>query len=1106
MKKGFYKLVFLWLMFCPLAGFCFTFSVAVTHETCAGNGSFTFSVSNPNPGGTIVFVVYKLPNLSTPFSSGTSNVVNGLTAGNYHIVVRETVGGVTTTQEADATVNSTVTALAYSVQTVNQVCSTASTAIVVVTSGNAATYELISGPTTYPPQTSNTFHGLTDGVYLIRVVDQCGNAVVQTFIVDNQPVFINISPPEFTDVVPLSCSSVIASNTLTPSAGTVLAYPLQIQYLLHLPDGTTNTINYTLNSGNPSEAIISQTIPFYINQDYPYDIIVTDACGTTYPVRSFVVENDISFTSSVQNIECLYLFTLNTEHFSGSYSLHFDSYPAGFDPTVFNAYFPGPFSQTTVTFSNDTISVPFGSYTVTVIDECGKTQTIDFEVTYLPPVVNAVGNSNGCQSNSGQIIIFVTGQKILTAIITAAPANYPFSLPHDVTASINAGGILVVNQIPFGDYTVIITDECNDPLDPVQVTVPPYQDQGIVTSILQGCSEGFGSIEIRSRNGSLTSAIITNAPSSYPSPLPHNVSNHIVTSGKLYLNNLPSGNYTFRTTDSCGFIVDTTVFIEGYTIVSSNFSLIQGCGAFDVQLAFISNLGVGQSFWLQKLLDPDTGTWGHPDTEIPYTSGTVPDNTTGIELQNNTTNSNLIFNGTFRIVHHFTSYQNGRDINSNLVPNEVKDCIEILSPYLTFDRVLAINDVYRVPCSGSGNLDVILFTSGEPPLHFTIIEKDGSPFFLDNGSSNLFQNLVPAIYKFQIEDNCGNTIIRTFDVSDLESLVTIYPVCDMFSCSNTVTGNETFNLTTQSAGILGIQSPAEYTLSYHYSLADAQNNNNPITNLTHFNPTNNPQTVYIRLLFNQYPNCYQTGSFNVISGQIPSLHLDQEYLICESQSAVLDAGIGNLPMTTYSWSNGSTDSAITISEPGLTTLSVTATNDYGSCNATPQTCSVTQNLTVNVATIPEIDRIELHDWTANQNSITVITTQNGNFEYSINGINYQTENTFTQLPPGLYTVYVRDLSGCITLQQVVWLLNYPHYFTPNDDGVNDTWYIKNSDNEPHFQVYIYDRYGKLITGFPSGTPGWDGTLNGRKLFSDDYWFVVQREDGRIHKGHFSLKR
>ena len=572
------------------------------------------------------------------------------------------------------------------------------------------------------------------------------------------------------------------------------------------------------------------------------------------------------------------------------------------------------------------------------------------------------------------------------------------------------------------------------------------------------------------------------------------------------MNDLPAGNYIFRTVDNCGYTNNTPITLDGYTVTTSDFSIIIGCGAFDLPLNFISNLTVDETFWLQKLLDADTGIWGHPETEEAYSPGAIPDAVTGIQLDNFTTNVNLIFNGTFRIVHHFTSFNNGSDINANLVSSEVKDCVEILSPELTFDRVLAINDVYRVPCSTNGNLDVILFTSGEPPLHFTIIEKDGDPFFVDNGASNVFQNLLPGIYKFQIEDNCGNTIVRTFDVSDLESLVTVYPVCNLFGCSTTINGNETFNLSAQTAGILGIQSPAEYTLSYHPTLANAENNTNPITNITAFNPTTNPQTVYVRLIFNQYPNCYQTGSFDLITGQNPPIHLLPEYTLCDGQPVTLDAGIGNLPTTTYSWSNGATTDSITISQPGSTSVSVTATNSYGSCNSAPQTCVVSRDVTVNIAIVPEIDRIELQDWTANENSITVLTTQSGDFEYSIDGVHYQTGNSFTQLAPGLYTVYVRDTGGCQIVTQVVWLLNYPHYFTPNGDGIHDTWYIYNSDNEPHFQVYIYDRYGKLITGFPSGGIGWDGTLNGKQLFSDDYWFVVHREDGRILKGHFTLKR
>ena len=328
----------------------------------------------------------------------------------------------------------------------------------------------------------------------------------------------------------------------------------------------------------------------------------------------------------------------------------------------------------------------------------------------------------------------------------------------------------------------------------------------------------------------------------------------------------------------------------------------------------------------------------------------------------------------------------------------------------------------------------------------------------------------------------------------------------MFICTQTITGNETFDLTSQSALILGDQLPSDYTLSYFTSQADANTNTNPITNLTTFNPITNPVTIYIRLVYNQLPNCYQSGSFDLIVGQTPKINLMPEHLVCDSQPITLDASPGNLTTTTYSWSNGLNTPSITVSDVGTTLLSVTATNSYSMCNNVAFSCTATKDITITIADLPEISTIEIHDWTDNENSITVVTSHEGAFEYSLDGINYQNSPIFTNLRPGLYTVYVRDINGCKTVTEEVWLLNYPKFFTPNGDGYNDTWFVKNSENEPDFKVYIFDRYGKLITSIIPNTSGWDGQLNGRLLFADDYWFTAYRQDGRILRGHFTLKR
>lgn len=81
-------------------------------------------------------------------------------------------------------------------------------------------------------------------------------------------------------------------------------------------------------------------------------------------------------------------------------------------------------------------------------------------------------------------------------------------------------------------------------------------------------------------------------------------------------------------------------------------------------------------------------------------------------------------------------------------------------------------------------------------------------------------------------------------------------------------------------------------------------------------------------------------------------------------------------------------------------------------------------------------------------------------------------------------------------------VNFPDFFTPNNDGINDYW-PKNSNAK---FIYIYDRYGKLLKTLPQNSIGWDGTYNGKLLPSNDYWYVAIAFNGETITGHFSLIR
>jgi gliding motility-associated-like protein len=169
-------------------------------------------------------------------------------------------------------------------------------------------------------------------------------------------------------------------------------------------------------------------------------------------------------------------------------------------------------------------------------------------------------------------------------------------------------------------------------------------------------------------------------------------------------------------------------------------------------------------------------------------------------------------------------------------------------------------------------------------------------------------------------------------------------------------------------------------------------------------------------------------------------------------------------------------------------------------------CDILQEIFVTGSGIATINEVISSDWTSEQNSFLVDVSGSGDYQYSLDGIQYQSSSLFTNLPTGLFTVFVKDLNGCGVVSEDVLLLYYPNFFTPNGDGDNDTWRIKFSGLEPGIRIEIYDRYGKLITGLDPYGMGWDGTLNGQPLPSTDYWFVVTRASGKVHKGHFAMKR
>jgi len=123
-----------------------------------------------------------------------------------------------------------------------------------------------------------------------------------------------------------------------------------------------------------------------------------------------------------------------------------------------------------------------------------------------------------------------------------------------------------------------------------------------------------------------------------------------------------------------------------------------------------------------------------------------------------------------------------------------------------------------------------------------------------------------------------------------------------------------------------------------------------------------------------------------------------------------------------------------------------------------------------------------------------------------NGLTYYASQTINSCESDRIPVTIAILEAtsadCINL---VDELPYPKFFTPNNDGYNDTWTIDFTYLAPNTGIRIFDRYGKLIKELHNNSV-WDGTYIGRNEPASDYWFTVTRLNGTEFRGHFSLKR
>ncbi|QQX75652.1 MULTISPECIES: gliding motility-associated C-terminal domain-containing protein [Aequorivita] len=422
---------------------------------------------------------------------------------------------------------------------------------------------------------------------------------------------------------------------------------------------------------------------------------------------------------------------------------------------------------------------------------------------------------------------------------------------------------------------------------------------------------------------------------------------------------------------------------------------------------------------------------------------------------------------------------------------------------------------------------------------FTVPSNIESDFILkaivdDTGNGS---GIVDEINEENNEDETSIHLLLNPIITGLRNLET----CD-------VIGEEFFDLTESTSQIDPV-----YELSFHLSEADAQNNENPIANPENFQNTENPETIYIRV---SNPDCFLVDSFavEVVPCPLPDATIElPEISACRDRELLLPFTVYNLEATAPlpantsiafytnglllglsqtqqslpigSSENGEVELLLPDSLPNTFTI-IAVVDDDGNGNGAVEEFREDNNSfkqTISFESIPPIpnlpnllecdtgfdtaifDLTQQDDLisTGNDDVILYFTTMENALE-NTNPISNPTQYQNGTDPQSIYVRLENEIcfttaSFLLTTQNCAPFI--PQGFSPNGDGINDTFEISNLLNiYENFELNIYSREGNLIHTAHNVDGFWDGVATKGLLFTGStvpvgtYYYVLVLND------------
>lgn len=247
---------------------------------------------------------------------------------------------------------------------------------------------------------------------------------------------------------------------------------------------------------------------------------------------------------------------------------------------------------------------------------------------------------------------------------------------------------------------------------------------------------------------------------------------------------------------------------------------------------------------------------------------------------------------------------------------------------------------------------------------------------------------------------------------------------------------------------------------------------------------------YSGFIYTQIANCPDlVDSMEIrVNGPLDPIDLGPDIGFCPGKSYSLDAY--NALLSNYTWQNGSNDSRIIVSAPGI--YYITAEDACG------------RVYTDTLEILRKNNMLDLgSDTLVCRNEDITLSVQAGYLQY-----HWEPSTSILQEYPhkyrvrptenSIYSVAVEIEPGCILYDTIIVNVKdcpdyvfFPNAFTPNHDGLNDQFKPRYGSPLETYELRVYNRWGQLVFKTRNASAGWDGTLQGKPVDNGVFVWTCQ---------------